>query len=199
METDELCEDCREANSPLGGMRSAALHLPPFEQAVQALKYEGLRALAEPLGEVLAQCWSRAPYAATVVLPVPLHAARLRQRGYNQSLLLAREFARRVDLPVQGDVLVRERNTRSQVGLSGNERQANVSGAFRCRSDALRGEKVLLIDDVLTTGATLEACAGALGDAGVDGVWALTVTRAVGPRSGGPGDDGKPHPDVQRA
>jgi len=179
-----LCADCRRGRSSLAGIRSVAPHLPPYQEAVHALKYEGVRVLAEPLGEVMAAYWQRGPFPAQVVVPVPLHRSRLRQRGYNQSLLLARAFARRVGLEVVADSLERERNTRSQVGLSAEERWANVAGAFRCTTHGLRGKGVLLIDDVLTTGATLEACAAALLEGGVQSIWALTLTRAIyGPRT----------------
>ena len=176
---EELCADCWRGQSLLAGMRSVAPHLPPYQEAIHALKYEGLRVLAEPLGEVMAGYWRREPLPVSIVVPVPLHKARLRQRGYNQSLLLARAFARRIGLQVREDCLVRERNTRSQVGLSADERWANVSGAFRCTGRELHGESVLLIDDVLTTGATLEACAAALLQEDAKSVWAFTLTHAV--------------------
>ena len=179
MAKEGLCADCWRGQSLLAGVRSVAPHLLPFQEAVHALKYEGLRVLAEPLGEVMAGYWRQQPLPVSVVVPVPLHKARLRQRGYNQSLLLARAFARRVGLQVQEDSLVRERNTRSQVGLSADERWANVAEAFRCPASTLSRESVLLIDDVLTTGATLETCAAALLQAGAKEVWALTLTRAV--------------------
>jgi len=165
--------------SLLAGTRSVAAHTPPLLQAIHALKYEGLRALAAPLADILTQHWQRTPLPVDVIVPVPLHRNRRRQRGYNQAALLARAFSRRICLPLDERSLIRERNTRSQVGLSWQQRRANVWGAFRCRSDDLRGSSVLLFDDVLTTGATLEACASALLEAGVEQVWAVTLTRAV--------------------
>jgi len=166
--------------SHLAGVRSVAIHAPPLLQAVHALKYDGLRALAEPLGDLLAEQWRRAPFPVEMIVPVPLHDSRRRRRGYNQSVLLARAFGRRVCLPLREDLLARERNTCSQVGLSREERWVNVRGAFRCRLGELRGRSVLLLDDVMTTGATLEACADALLEAGAREVWALTLTRARG-------------------
>jgi len=174
-----LCPTCRSRPSHLTGIRSVAPHSPPLLEAVHALKYEGLRALAESLGEVLAQHWRRAPLPVDVIVPVPLHDRRRRQRGYNQSALLARELGRRVELPLQERSLTRERNTRAQVGLSPGERWANVRGAFQCCSSDVRGARVLLFDDVMTTGATLEACASPLLEAGAAGVWAFTLTRAI--------------------
>ena len=164
--------------SYLAGALSLAHHLPPLAQAIHALKYKGIRALAEPLGDILAQYWQQRHVQASIIVPVPLHQARLRQRGYNQSLLLARELAQRLRLPLGEAVLTRERNTPSQVGLSREERWANVWGAFRCAPDVFLGGDVLLVDDVLTTGATLEACASTLLTAGAQSVWSLTLTRA---------------------
>jgi len=163
----------------LRGMYFVSYHVRPLREAVHALKYEGLRVLAAPLGELLAECWRAERLRADVVVPVPLHPARLRQRGYNQSALLARELSRRIGIPLREDALARTRNTPAQVGLSAAERHANVSGAFGCADDGLRDLHVLVVDDVLTTGATLEACAEALQTAGVASVSALTLTRAL--------------------
>ena len=179
-----LCPRCRAdlragggVEASLSGVRSVGLHVSPLREAVQALKYEGVRVLAEPLADVLGEVWKRAPLPVTAVVPVPLHPRRVRLRGYNQAVLLARAFAPRVGLALHEDWVARSRDTRSQVGLSRDERWANVSGAFRCSGD-VAGHAVLLLDDVLTTGATLRACADALRMAGAVGVWALTLTRA---------------------
>jgi len=155
----------------------------PLRDAVHALKYEGVRALATPLAALMAATCSLAPLPVAAVVPVPLHPRRVRQRGYNQAALLARELARLLVLPLHEEWLERARNTPSQVGLTRAERWANVDGAFRvaaAASDAgaLAGQRVLLVDDVFTSGATLRAAAGALRSAGAEGVWAVTLTRA---------------------
>jgi ComF family protein len=174
-----LCVACVQSTWPLSAIRSLSPHVPPLREAIHALKYEGARVLAEPLGELLAEFWPKTGIRAEVVVPVPLHKVRERQRGYNQSLLLAQAFGKQAALPVHTRAVARERNTRSQVGLSPDERWANVWGAFRCLTEELRGAHTLLIDDVLTTGATLEACAAALLEAGSAEVYALTLTRAL--------------------
>ena len=116
---------------------------------------------------------------ADVLIPVPLHAARQRERGYNQAGLLAREMARRVGLAVDEQTLVRQRATSPQVGLDAVQRGQNVRDAFHCAKSGLAGKQVLLVDDVCTTGATLEACAIALCEEGAArGVQALTLARA---------------------
>jgi ComF family protein len=113
-----------------------------------------------------------------VVVPVPLHAARLRERGYNQAALLAREMAHRAALPVNEHTLTRRRATASQVELDAQQRKENVHAAFHCTDEQLVDQRVLLVDDVCTTGATLEACAEALQDSGARNVCALTLARA---------------------
>jgi ComF family protein len=112
------------------------------------------------------------------MVPVPLHRARERERGYNQAALLAKELAPRLGLPVATDVLIRTRATAPQVGLSPEERRANVREAFACIGSGLAGARVLLIDDVYTTGSTMEAAAAALREGGVLSVWAYTLARA---------------------
>jgi ComF family protein len=112
------------------------------------------------------------------VVPVPLHAARLRERGYNQAALLAREMARRVGLALDEQTLIRRRATAPQVELNARQRSENVRDAFHCSGDGLAGKQVLLVDDVCTTGATLEACAVALYEGGARSVRALTLARA---------------------
>jgi len=113
-------------------------------------------------------------------VPVPLHKTRLRERGYNQSALLARELGRIGRLPVVEDCLVRERKGLPQARTSSvDARRKNVRGVFTCRDSRLRDRQVLLIDDVATSGATLDACAAALRQSGATSVWALVLAREV--------------------
>ncbi len=118
--------------------------------------------------------------AADVLVPVPLHSRRLRERGYNQSALLAAEVGKRNCLPVVADSLVRLRHTKAQVKTAdAEERQRNLAGAFGCRNTKLAGKRVLVVDDVCTTGATLNSCATALRAAGATSVWGLALAREV--------------------
>lgn len=173
------CPLCDASSSHLSGLRSLTWHRYPLREAVHALKYNGARVLAEPLADLLAAYWQENPLPASLLVPVPLHSARLRQRGYNQSALLARALAKRIALPVSSQALQRGRATVSQVGLSREQRWSNVWGAFQSLGDEVTGRAILLIDDVCTTGATLEACAHALLKGGASQVWALTLTRAM--------------------
>ncbi len=131
----------------------------------------------------MAQGWMTLPPASVVpdaIVPVPLHASRERERGYNQAALLAHELGSRVSLPVVEGVLVRTRETIPQVGLDATERRANVLHAFNCSSTGLAGRRILLVDDVCTSGATLEAASDALREGGASSVWAYTLARAKG-------------------
>ena len=115
-----------------------------------------------------------------VVMPVPLHTKRLRHRGFNQALLLAHGVSERFAMPLNYDNLVRTRYTRPQVELSGRERAENVRGAFNLiRPQDVIDKKILLIDDVYTTGATMNECAKVLKDAGAGSVTVLTLARTT--------------------
>jgi ComF family protein len=182
-EAPALCKRCQNKPSQLDGMRAYAFLDGPLRQAIHQFKYEDLRALAIPLGKLMADGWrllSPRDQEIDVVVPVPLHASRQRQRGYNQASLLARELGIRLQRPVVEDVVVRTRATAPQVELSAQEREANVRDAFRCVDDSLSGKRALLVDDVCTTGSTLEAAGAALRNGGAVLVWACTLARARG-------------------
>lgn len=148
--------------------------------ALHGIKYGGEQRLAEPLGAAIARRWSRVGVGAEVVVHVPVHPDRARRRGYDQAALIGRVAARRLGLPYL-DALVRHRATVAQFDLDRADRASNVAGAFAIRTPdgarALAGRWVLLIDDVMTTGATLSACAEALEAAGALAVSAMTVAR----------------------
>ena len=147
-------------------------------RTVQHLKYREARVLAGPLADLLA---ARYPFGCDAVLvPVPLHRTRLRARGYNQALLLARGLARRLDLALAPRLLERTRATAEHASLSAAARRVNVQGAFRARPGCRLGRPtVVLVDDVLTTGATADACARVLRAAGARTVHVYTIGRAA--------------------
>ena len=159
-------------------IRSVAYHEGVLRKAIHQFKYGGVRALSGPLGDILFVFWQAHPLPADVLVPVPLHARRLRERGYNQSRLLALALAESASLSVDDVTLKRDRHTLPQVGLDVEQRRENVKDAFACGSDALAGRRVVLIDDVHTTGATLGACAVAMLERGAWTVSALTLARA---------------------
>jgi ComF family protein len=151
----------------------------PARAALHALKYDGERRLAEPLGRLLARRWRRAGVGGDVLVPVPVHASRRRQRGFDQAELLAAVAARELGMPIVA-ALARQERTSAQHSLGRADRAVNVGGAFVVRpwqAAAIRGRWVVLVDDVMTTGATLATCAGVLVDAGAGPVSAITVAR----------------------
>ena len=182
--TPDLCRWCRQEPPPFRGLRAPYRFEGLVREAVHALKYDGVRVAAEDLGRLLAGFLERSPLPGEpVVVPVPLHPRRERERGYNQSLLLAREVARRRGLPLRADLLRRVRHTPPQVSLEGHEeRRENLRGAFRCDVRVI-GLRAVVVDDVATTGSTIRECAAALRRAGAEAVWGLAVARQGRPGS----------------
>jgi ComF family protein len=175
-----LCYACQTHPLNLDGLRSVFYFEGVIRQSIHHLKYDSLRALAVPLAVLMREYLEVEPLPGEILIPIPLHRHRLRERGYNQSALLAHELGRLITLSVVEDSLVRQQNTLPQARTtSAEERHRNVTGAFICVDHRLKGKKVILIDDVATTGATLEAAAKALRDAGTSSVWALTLAREI--------------------
>jgi ComF family protein len=173
--------------APLLQLEWAAAYGGTVRRALHELKYAGERRLAVPLGGALARRWARAAAGGDVLVPVPVHANRLRQRGYDQAHLLAAVAAGLLGLPL-APVLERSRSTIAQFDLDRRARAGNVAGAFGLRAlppssarlagpHPLAGRWVVLVDDVVTTGATLAACAEPLLAAGALGVSAVAVAR----------------------
>lgn len=155
----------------LEGAAHAVLYEETARRAVIRLKYNGGRYLAEPMGRLMAARFPEA-WRADALVPVPLHPKRRRQRGYNQSEQLADRLSEHIGIPVRPELLQRLRDTPSQAKLARGERLRNLAQAFRA-SDAARGLDLILIDDVYTTGATVDACARALRKAGARSVRAM--------------------------
>lgn len=179
-----LCRWCESLPPFVRAVRSVCwATVDTGQRIVHALKYEGWWRVAEGAAARMARLdWpSDVVWERAALIPVPLAASRLRQRGYNQSECLARALGRLWKLPVRADALIRSRATQTQTRLTPEERVRNVHGAFAATDAArteLRGAHVVLVDDVVTTAATLNACAGALHDAGVRIVSYVTFGRA---------------------
>jgi ComF family protein len=149
-------------------------------KSIHELKYRSLKAISPYLAELLADYLKEDPFPGEALVSVPLHPRRLRERGYNQSDLLARELGKRIDLPVIEDCLIRVKQAQPQVrAVDVEERRRNVADAFVCRDERVSGKRIMLIDDVCTSGATLESCAAALKDRGAASVWGLTLAREI--------------------
>jgi ComF family protein len=175
----EHCANCSADSRAVSRARSIGEYEGALREIVHALKYGGRRSLARPLAAMMRARGAELLEQADCVVPVPLHWRREHARGFNQARALARHLGR----PVV-DALIRKRHTRPQVELAADRRRANVAGAFGLRRrwlsrPRLRGLTVVLIDDVSTTGATLDACAAVLRDAGASAVFALTAARVV--------------------
>ncbi|MDQ3248198.1 MAG: ComF family protein [Chloroflexota bacterium] len=173
------CGDCQQNPSLLRLIRAATNHSGPLRHGIHSLKYANRPELAVPLARYLTVTFAQPPWPSIHaildgVVPVPMHPARLAERGYNQAERLAGAFCRQVHLPLQTDWLQRQRATESQVSLNRQQRRQNVAGAF-IASAAVRNKIILLIDDVYTTGATFHACAAAAHAAGASAVYALAL------------------------
>ncbi|MDD2605384.1 MAG: ComF family protein [Desulfobacterales bacterium] len=183
---DHLCGTCL-AHPPVYAMaRSAGIYGPPLKTLIHNLKYRDQRRMARPLGELLYRTFRRHWRHRTVdlIIPVPLHPRRLRERGFNQVQFMLRRwpqlFPASAAVPMADDILVRVRHTASQAGLDRGDRQRNMHGAFRVRRpETVTGRAVLVVDDVMTTGATVAACAAALTGSGARRVDVLTLARAL--------------------
>ena len=175
-----LCPSCVSWQAEIDGIRSPFRFDGAMRQAIHQLKYRNLRALAVPLARLLQDYLITNPVPGEVLVPVPLHQKRLRERGYNQSRLLAQKLGKLIHLPVVDDCLIRQKHAPPQTRSSTvGERRSNVADAFACRDRGLQDKQVLLIDDVSTSGATLNACAAALKAAGAISVWGLVLTREI--------------------
>lgn len=175
------CPICQMRRIRLHGLRYANDYTGVLRKTIHEFKYKNQRRLAGPLGTVLAATFQRHHLQVDALVPLPLHVQRERVRGYNQAVLLARECAAILQVPCLEKVVLRQRDTPAQVGLTSQERLQNMAGAFALCSDApLEGlRRLLLVDDVCTTGATLEACAAPLYAAGVREIWGLVLARPL--------------------
>jgi len=181
---DHFCGDCSRSEFPFDTARSAVQHAGVVRERIHQLKFGAQLHWVPPLTELLAMVLhhGREVYGigADVIVPVPLHVRRLKQRGFNQAGLIAKKLARRTGLPVSFDALVRKSWTDPQTRLNRQERLVNVKGAFEvARPEEVRDRRIVLVDDVFTTGTTLSECSRTLKDAGASEVHAMTVTRAL--------------------
>lgn len=177
------CKTCYYHRLHLSGLRAVGIFQQPLRGYIHALKYRGNTRLAQPLGNLLAQAYMTYSIQADMIVPVPLHSEREHQRGYNHACLLAQTCSAALGIPLHTDLLIRERSTLAQVDLNPRDRRQNVAGAFVCTppfaTGALLKRRILIVDDVSTTGSTLEACAAPLFAAGAMTVWGLVLARPV--------------------
>ena len=185
-----FCSRCQSAltyishhhshTTEIDGIRSVYAYDGAVRQAVLQLKYYNVKALAVPLARLMSEFIRIHDLSADMLVPVPLHPHRLRERGYNQSSLLSREISKLTGLPTVERALSRRKHTTPQARTASvDDRRVNMRGAFSCHGKLVAGRRILLIDDVCTSGATLDACAGASRAGGAAHVWGLTLAREL--------------------
>ncbi len=186
-----ICRKCyqkliRTGDMTFDGMGDVKLVIAPYlykgdiRDAIKKLKFSGQWKYGEILGEMISLELERFPWLSEydMVVPVPLHQTRLNERGYNQAEIIAGRFAQRIEVPIVLDVLFRIRETKKQSSLLGLERVLNVKGAFAAAESAVKGKRIILVDDICTMGKTMEACAQALSQAGAKEIIGVAVCKS---------------------
>ncbi|MCG0277433.1 MAG: ComF family protein [Thermanaeromonas sp.] len=180
--SQQLCPQCQEEKPPFRLARAVGPYRGMLKDVILDFKYKGRRSLSQPLGYLLAQVVAAEPLFGKpqVIIPVPLARQRLKERAFNQAELLAREVGRLLGLKVAEGVLLKERDTVPQAGLGRKERWINLKDTFALkRASIIEGQDVLLVDDVLTTGATVTACTIVLLQAGARSVSVATLATGI--------------------
>jgi len=174
----ELCSTCQRTPLKVAPVRSAFKY-DAIRHIIYALKYRGATEVVPYLSPQLQKSWRNYHLPSDLLVPVPLHATREKKRGYNQSRIITQTLSAILNIPTQS-VLMRTKNTASQTKLNQRERHQNVKAAFACISNTdVKGKHITLVDDVATTGATLDACATVLLGNGAKSVNAFTLARAT--------------------
>jgi competence protein ComFC len=173
-----ICSDCNREPPMFDQLKSWAAYQGAAKNMITGIKYQRRLGLIPHLVNPLTETIVRWGIKFDMLVPVPLGRERMRTRGYNQSDLIAKPVAKKLNLPYSLQALIRIKETKSQVGLSAAERRNNLSGAFEADRSICQDKIVLLVDDIATTGATLNACAAALKQAGAVNVFCFTVARA---------------------
>lgn len=174
----QLCPSCQNRLPHYSALRSRGVFEGRLRAAVHSLKYKGNLSLGEVLARSLGRTLQALDWKVEGIIPVPLSRIRYQERGYNQAALLALPLAVEEHIAYLPRAVERVRETASQVGLKIEERRRNVAGAFETKTDEVHGKSILLVDDVATTGATLDACAESLLKGGARIVYGLTLARA---------------------
>jgi competence protein ComFC len=176
---EEPCQRCQASKPLYTSLRSHTVFIGSIREAIHQLKYQRDLGLGEALSRSMVVSLQKLNWSLNIITSVPLGLVRLEERGYNQATLLARPIALYLKIPFSSCALVRTRETRSQVGLTATERQENMADAFRANKKLVTGKNILVVDDVATSGATLNACAKALLDEGASKVYGFSLARAV--------------------
>lgn len=181
-ERQEYCTDCRKKKHSYDQGKSVWIYKGDMKNSIYRFKYGNRREYARFYAEESVRIYGRwiKSKGVEVIIPIPVHPKRKRKRGYNQAELYAKELGKLLELPVDRDSLVRVVNTTPQKELDDKERRNNLKKAFKIRKDSVKYRKVLVVDDVYTTGSTIDAAAELLRDAGADKIYFLSVTIGEG-------------------
>jgi len=171
------CPQCARYPISYSGFRAFAYYDGVIRKAIQQLKYHNDLGIGRYLSEFILKTYQRTTWDAEIIVPIPIGETKREQRGYNQAERLAKPLAEKLGLEYRPEVLIRIHERYSQVGLNVDERRANVRDAFMARSKYVKGKKVLLVDDVFTSGATMEAASREIIQAGANKVWCITLAK----------------------
>ena len=176
-ETAELCRDCRVKISYYGRGVGGFSYSEAMKKSMYAFKYNNRREYGDYYADIICRNYGNviSSWGCEVLVPVPLHSSKLRKRGYNQAGILAKALARLLNMPVDDRILIRTRNTRPQKELLDKERKTNLEKAFQTASNSIKYKKIILVDDIYTTGCTINECARTLKDAGAFEVYFITA------------------------
>ena len=175
---EQVCQQCSESLPHFNALRSWAVFEGALREAIHRFKYDRDLSLGDLFSRPMIELVYKMNWPIDLVIPVPLSQRRFNERGYNQSAFLARPIALGINVPYSSKSLKRNRDTRTQVGLNAEERRKNVAHAFKAEPVLVLRKNILVIDDVTTTGSTINACAAALIQAGSKNVYGLTLARA---------------------
>ncbi|MDD2522169.1 MAG: ComF family protein [Anaerolineaceae bacterium] len=171
------CANCHDRQLPYAGFRAFAFYEGVIRKAIHHLKYQNDLTIGRYLAGLLTMVYQRTNWEADLVVPIPIGEQKRYERGYNQAERLAKPLAELLEIPFTSEALIRINEISSQVGLNHEERRENVREAFVANARLLEGKKVLLVDDVFTSGATMEAAASEVMAAGATRVFCLTVAK----------------------
>ena len=175
--TQEYCVDCRRLNHIYDRGLSVFKYHDRIKESVYRFKYKDCKCYGEFYGEQMAEKYKEIikKWQPNAIIPVPIHKARMRKRGYNQAELIGRALAKKINIPLDVNVLFRDKKTEPQKKLSKEIRIKNLENAFKVSTNVVRYNKIILVDDIYTTGATINACARVLKQAGVQEVYFISI------------------------
>ncbi len=175
-----FCDRCQNAHHTFNKCCSVFVYQDEIKNKIQNFKFWNNKYFGKPFAEYMANCYRKNSFSCDLVIPVPIHQKRLKERGYNQSEILAKYISQILNLPLNTASLQKIKQTKDQVDLDFKERKSNLEGAFKVfEKQQIKGKTILLVDDVFTTGSTLDACCDVLFKAGAKAVFGLTLAHTV--------------------